>query len=343
MLRPQPAPRYGPDTPRAAEAVEVADGILWLRFPLPFALDHVNLWALEDGAGWTIVDTGYGDDRSRTLWLELLDGPLRARRIQRLIVTHYHPDHVGLAGWLQERTGAPLWMPEPEWLMARLLHADASPSALATALDFYTKAGLDERQLATLEADGNVYARRITAPPRTFQPIREGDLLHIGGRRFDVLLGEGHAPAQACLFSAEETLLLSADQILPRISPNVPVWPQTPDADPLARFVASLKRLRRLPEATRVLPSHDWPFEDLRGRIDALLVFHDARLEETLEAARGPVTGAQVLGHLFPNVADIHQLRFALGETLAHLNRLVAQDRLARSVRDGVWRFEPAG
>lgn len=341
-MRLEPAPRFGPDTPAAGEAVEVARGVLWLRFPLPFALDHVNLWALDDDGGWTIVDTGFADAVSEALWLELLDGPLRAQPIKRLIVTHYHPDHMGLAGWLQARTGAPLWMPEPEWLMARLLHADAGPEALRTALSFYAKAGLDPSKLQALEADGNVYARRVSPPPKTFLPLREGDALEIGGRRFEVLLGEGHAPAQACLYAPEDGLLLAADQILPRISPNIPVWPQTPDADPLGRFAKSLDKLRTLPAETRVLPSHDWPFEDLHGRIDGLKAFHDRRLVETLEAARSGATAAAVLRRLFPKVADIHQVRFALGETLSHLNRLVATGDLARTLEGDHWHFVQA-
>jgi len=338
-MRPEPAPRTGPDTPRPGEAVEVAPGILWLRFPLPFALDHVNLFALADGDGWTVVDTGFGDDSSKGVWLELLAGPLRARPIRRLVVTHFHPDHVGLAGWLQARTGAELVMPETEWLVARYLVAEDPNAALATAMAFYRAAGVDAAQLDALEADGHVYPRRITPPPTTFTPLVPGAALDIGGRRFEVLVGEGHSPAQACLWCAEAGLLLAADQILPRISPNVPVWPQAPMADPLARFTSSLERLRALPASTRVLPAHDWPFEDLHGRIDALLAFHDARLEATLAAVGGGATAFEVMHALFARVDDVHQLRFALGETLAHLNRLVAEGRLLRTTADDAWRF----
>ncbi|NBC95889.1 MAG: MBL fold metallo-hydrolase [Deinococcus-Thermus bacterium] len=341
-MKPEPAPRTGPDTPRPGEAVEVAPGILWLRFPLPFALDHVNLFALQDGDGWTLVDTGFGDETSKGVWLELLDGPLRARPIRRLVVTHFHPDHVGLAGWLAARTGAELLMVETEWLVARYLCAEEPGAALATALAFYRAAGVDAARLQALEADGHVYPRRITPPPATFTPLVPGAALAIGGRRFEVRIGEGHSPAQAVLWCAEERLLLAADQILPRISPNVPVWPQAPTADPLARFTASLTRLRELPAATRVLPAHDWPFENLHGRIDTLLAFHDARLEATLAAVGRGATAFEVMGALFPRVDDVHQLRFALGETLAHLNRLVADGGLVRATEDGRWRFVPA-
>jgi glyoxylase-like metal-dependent hydrolase (beta-lactamase superfamily II) len=338
-MKPEPAPRTGPDTPRPGEAVEVAPGILWLRFPLPFALDHVNLYALEDRAGWTVVDTGLGDEVSKGVWLELLDGPLRARPIRRLVVTHFHPDHVGLAGWLVARTGAELVMPETEWLVARYLVTNDPHAAVATAMAFYRAAGLAAAELGALEADGHVYPRRITPPPDTFTPLPPGERLTVGGRDFEVILGEGHSPAQATLWCADEGLLLAADQILPRISPNVPVWPQAPTADPLGRFTASLERLRALPAATRVLPAHDWPFEGLHGRIDSLLAFHDRRLDAALAAVGDGATAFEVMHALFPRVDDVHQLRFALGETIAHLNRLVATGRLAAGEEGGVRRY----
>jgi glyoxylase-like metal-dependent hydrolase (beta-lactamase superfamily II) len=340
-MTPEPAPRTGPDPPRPGEAVEVAPGILWLRFPLPFALDHVNLFALDDRDGWTVVDTGFGDARSKDVWRELLDGPLRRRPLRRVVVTHFHPDHVGLAGWLTARTGAAFLMVESEWLTARYLVAEDPGRALATAMAFYRGAGVDAAHLRALEADGHVYPRRVTPPPTTFTPLVPGAVLDVGGRRFDVRIGEGHSPAQACLWCAADRLLLAADQILPRISPNVPVWPQAPTADPLARFTRSLERLRALPAETLVLPAHDWPFEDLHGRIDALVRFHDDRLDAAAAAVGGGATAFEVMGALFPRVDDVHQLRFALGETLAHLNRLVEAGRLARAVEDEVRRFVP--
>ena len=341
-MRPEPAPRRGPATPRPGEPVAVAPGIFWLRFPLPFALDHVNLFALEDGDGWTVVDTGFGDATSKALWHTLLDGPLRGRPVRRLVVTHFHPDHVGLAGWLAARTGAELLMTETEWLVARYLVVEDPAAALDNALAFYRAAGVEAAQLATLRADGHVFPRRVSPPPLSFTPLVPGGGLRIGGRDFEVVVGEGHSPAQVALWCAADDLLLAADQILPRISPNVPVWPQAPGADPLARFTSSLEQLRRLPASTLVLPAHDWPFDDLHGRIDALLAFHDHRLEATRDAAAGGATAFEVMGALFARIDDVHQLRFALGETLAHLNRLVAAGTLARATESGVWRFAAA-
>lgn len=337
--RPVPAPRFGPATPAPGAMVEVEPGIFWLRFPLPFALDHVNLWLLDDGDGWTVVDTGYGNRTCKEIWQGLLDGPLAGRPLRRIVVTHFHPDHVGLAGWLQGLTGAAFWMPETEWLLARLLYVDAPDAALEQALAFYRLAGLEADTLARMRADGHVYPRRITPPPLTFEPLRSGDELRMGGRDWRVWTGVGHAPAEACFVAAADGLFLSADHVLPRISPNVAVWPQSPHADPLGPFLRSLDDLRALPESIRALPAHDWPFLDLHGRLRALAHHHHERLAATLAAVAAEATAADVFRHLFPHIHDLHQLRFALGETLAHLNRLVATGDVARWLDGGVWRF----
>jgi glyoxylase-like metal-dependent hydrolase (beta-lactamase superfamily II) len=345
-MKPTPAPRFGPDTPPPASPVEVEPGIHWLHFPLPFALDHVNLWLLDDPAGWIVIDTGFGNRTCQAIWEELLEGPLATRPLVRIVVTHFHPDHMGLAGWLQQRTGAALWMPTTEWLMARMLWLDDPQTALARSLAFYRLAGLDEGVVEAMRADGHVYARRITAPPTTHTPIFHGQELVMGGRTWRVITGGGHAQDQACFFSATDGLLLSADQVLPRISPNVAIWPQAPEADPLGRFLSSLGGFFDLPEDTRTLPSHDWPFTDLHGRVQSLIDHHRHRLDQTLEAvATGASAGASaaaIFRVLFPKIQDLHQTRFALGEALAHLNHLVAAGRLERRLEDGVWRFVPA-
>jgi glyoxylase-like metal-dependent hydrolase (beta-lactamase superfamily II) len=318
----------------------LAPGLLGVRFALPFALDHVNVWLLEDRQGWAVVDAGIADQRTRERWRDLLDGPLADRPISRLLATHFHPDHLGLAGWLCAETGAELFASHTEWLNGRLLALDTSAGFVEAGQAFDRRVGLDERVVAERAARGNLYRRRVSEPPAQFRRLRDGDRLRIGGREWRVLVGQGHAPEMLCLFSAELNLLVAADQILPKISPVVGVWPAEPEANPLADFLATLERFRALPDDCLVLPSHGRPFRGLHVRIDQLVAHHAERLEATLAACARPATVAEVIPHLFHRELDTHQLQFAVGESLAHLNYLLAEGRLRRSLDlDGRLRY----
>ena len=312
----------------------LAPGLLGVRFELPFALDHVNVWLLEDVPGWTVIDAGLADEPSRERWLGLRAGALAGERIARLIATHFHPDHLGLAGWLCERTGAELWASRTDWLMGRLLAQDTSAGFVAVGRAFDRQAGLDEALVTTRAERGNLYRRRAGVPPASYRRLRDGDEVPIGGRAWQVVVGRGHAPEMLCLYDPRSNVLIAADQVLPRISPNVGVWPAEPEANPLADFLASLERFRALPDDCLVLPSHGRPFRGLHARIDQLAAHHDERLEATLAACTRPATAAQIMPRLFDRELDIHQLAFALGETLAHLNHLLAESRLTRRLDD---------
>jgi glyoxylase-like metal-dependent hydrolase (beta-lactamase superfamily II) len=321
-----PIPEFG--TP-----VAVADGIFWLRVRLPFALNHVNLWLCDDGEdGWTLVDTGYGDAPTRQVWQELLAGPLLAGRpVRRVLATHFHPDHLGQAGWLCGRTGASLWMSRTEWLTGRLLALDDTTTFVDENERAYRRAGMPEAAVLRQRERGNAYRRGVSEPPPAFVRIKAEDRIHLAGTSWRVLIGEGHAPEQVTLFSAERRLLIAADQILPKISPVVGVWSSQPDADPLRDFLGSLDQYRALPEDCRILPSHGAPFLGLHARLAQLAQHHEERLAATLDAcAAEPVTTAAVLRCLFPRELDAHQTGFALAETLAHLNHLLGQGRLVR-------------
>jgi glyoxylase-like metal-dependent hydrolase (beta-lactamase superfamily II) len=316
------------------EPRELAPGLGGVRFELPFALDHVNVWLLEDVPGWTVIDAGLADEPSRERWLGLRAGALAGLRLERLVATHFHPDHLGLAGWLCELTGAELWASHTEWLTGRLLAQDTSDAFVAVGRAFDRRAGLDDELVATRAARGNLYRRRVALPPASFRRLRDGDRLGIGGREWRVIVGRGHAPEMLCLYDVKSNVLIAADQILPRISPNVGVWPAEPDANPLADFLTSLERFRALPEDCLVLPSHGRPFRGLHLRIDQLAAHHAERLEATLAACTAPSTAVEVMPRLFDRVLDVHQLAFALGETVAHLNYLVADGRLGRRLDD---------
>jgi len=337
--------RYAFDgIPEIAETREVAPGVHWHRMPLPFKLDHINLWLLEDGDGWTAVDTGIARPEVKDAWERIFTARLGGRPLRRVIVTHFHPDHVGLAGWLQERSGADVWMPLAEWAFARMLTLDQSDETHAANVAFYRAAGFDPAQLAAAAGRRGRYAQSVSPIPLTFRRYREGETIPVGGRGWRVIVGLGHSPEHACLWCEELRVLISGDQILPRISPNIAVWPHEPGANPLALYLESLEKFRGLPDEVLVLPSHDRPFRGLAWRLDELADHHRVRLERTWEACSPPATGADVLRRLFVRELDSHQLMFAIGESLAHLHFLIGEGAIARETRaDGVRLFRQAG
>ena len=331
--------------PEPGTLAEAAPGVHWLRMPLPFALDHINLWLLADGDGWTIVDSGLNTPVTIELWERIFAKGLDGKSVTRLIVTHFHPDHMGLAGWLTQRWQIPLWCSETEWLSARMLTADHDDEAFgADQMPFYRHAGLDEAAVQMLGARGNQYAKRVGPIPREFHRIADGMTIAIGGRSWRVIVGRGHAPEHVCLHCPELDLFIAGDQVLPKISPNVSVWPNEPDADPLASYLESLEVLRRaVPADVLVLPSHNLPFYGLDIRIDQLAAHHAERLVEIETACAASHSAMEIVPLLFRRALDAQQLAFAIGEALAHLNHLVAAGRLTRRSReDGVQLFSAA-
>ncbi|MBK8906372.1 MAG: MBL fold metallo-hydrolase [Rhodospirillales bacterium] len=331
------------DIPQRGEVSEIVPGVYWLRMPLPFVLNHINLWLLADGDGWTLVDTGLNTDEIKSLWRQLFATALDGRPITRLIVTHFHPDHAGLAGWLTEEWGVDLWMSQNEWLHARMLSMDTGPEMTALIADFYRRAGCSGELLAQLEARGNTYASRVVPIPRAYRRIRDGMGFDIGGHHWRVLVGRGHAPEHVCLHCAELDTIIAGDQILPKISPVVGVYFSEPEAEPLSDFLATIANLQNLPASTRVLPSHGIPFVGVSERLSQLASHHEARLEHLLAGCTGQHTAAELAKVLFPQELDLHQTQFALGETLAHLHHLMHRGQVRRQSRaDGVHLYAAA-
>jgi glyoxylase-like metal-dependent hydrolase (beta-lactamase superfamily II) len=330
--------------PRPGETLAIAPGVHWLRMPLPFALDHINLWLLEDGPGWTIVDTGYAMAQAKELWDRIFTDRLGGRPVTRVIVTHYHPDHIGLADWLVRRWRAPLWVTEKEWLFARVMSRGDEDFALSRR-SFARRAGLDDAAAELFSERENSYRRGVPSVPASFQRLADGMVVQIGGREWRVIVGEGHAPELACLYCAETGVLIAGDQVLPRISPNISVQAHEPDGDPLARYLASLAKLRAaVPPETLTLPSHNLPFFGLHTRIDSLAAHHRARCGEVIAACGVPKTAVEMVKVLFRRALDRHQMGFALGEALAHLNFLMYEGALDRvHGEDGVDRFFRTG
>ena len=328
--------------PEPTEPITVADGILWIRLPLPFALDHVNVWLIEDGDGWMLVDTGIATDHLKGIWDALLkDGALSGHKITRVLATHFHPDHIGLAGWLCARFETDLLAPRTEWQKARLLSTDNSDRLAAGVTNFYRKLGVEAEDLIRISERGNIYARRVSPIPLSHERLIDGEALNIGGSNWQIIMTPGHAPEMACLYNAERNILIAADHILPEISPNVSIWPDEPLANPLREFRQSLQKIRdQVPEDCFVLPSHGRPFLGLHERIDWLDAHHVDRLAETLAICQSPVTGKQVMTEMFKRKLDPHQWGFAMGEALAHVNYLIAENRISRNEdADQILRF----
>ncbi|MEQ8321183.1 MAG: MBL fold metallo-hydrolase [Rhodospirillales bacterium] len=331
--------------PALGETMEVHPGIHWLRMPLPFKLDHINLWLLEDGDGWTIVDTGICTDVVKEAWETLFAGVMQNRPVKRVIVTHFHPDHAGLAGWLTERFDVPLVMPLTEWTFGRMLYLDGKEESVNAFRAFYKRAGFSSEMMDTVHRRAGGYQKNVSPIPAAFERISDGDTLEIGGRIWRMIVGRGHSPEHACLYCNDADVIISGDQVLPKISPNVSVWPQEPEGQPLGLYIESLNRLRvQVAGDPLVLPSHNWPFKGFHARLDDLGAHHVERLDETVESLYEPSTGVEVLYRLFKRELDEHQTFFAIGETLAHLHHLIEQGRARRDLRDdGVDVFSRAG
>lgn len=333
-------PTWEPPTP--GHPLAVAPGILWLRFALPFALDHVNIYLIEDDGGWAIFDAGYGDESTRATWDQLLAGPLAGMTFTRLFVSHHHPDHVGLAGWLTQRLSIPLYMHEREYLLTRHMSRQPTATDEARAEAFYVDNGLRADEARLIATRGMRYRKAVDLLPAVCHSIEAGDVIRIGGRAFTAVCGGGHSSSQLMLWCAENNLLLSADQVMLRISPNISVEAMFPTANPLGAYLLSLSELRRLlPENSLVLPGHNIPFCSLHSRLDQLTEHHRQRLDMiTKVIADGPLSIAEIVPILFKRTMDAHQLGFAFGETLAHVNYLVLTGSLRQNVNGTVQALE---
>jgi glyoxylase-like metal-dependent hydrolase (beta-lactamase superfamily II) len=317
-------PFEGP--PARGLTTEVAPGVLWIRMPLPYALNHINLWALDDGDGWALVDTGVRNDETAAVWRELFANAPDRRSLTRVFVTHMHPDHVGMAGWLTRKFGVRLWMTPLEYLSCRAMVSDTGREAPPDAIEFYRRAGWGPAAIETYRARFGNFGKHIHPLPDSFRRLDDGDELLIGGNAWRVIIGSGHSPAHACLYCPALKLLISGDQVLPRISSNVSVYPVEPDADPMSGWLHSLAKIKRaVPDDVLVLPAHNECFRGLHARIDALAAGQRRVLDRLRRSLREPRRAVDVFGALFARPiaeADVPLLGMATGESLACLNYL---------------------
>ncbi|MBK7061306.1 MAG: MBL fold metallo-hydrolase [Rubrivivax sp.] len=326
------------ELPTRAQRLQVAPGVHWIRMPLPFALDHINLWTLDDDSGYAIVDTGTRTDDGAAVWHDIFAALPEGQAPTRVFVTHMHPDHVGMAGWITRKFGVRLWMTRLEYLSCRVMAADTGREAPPDAIQFYRHAGWSDEAIETYRARFGNFGKLIHPLPESYRRLADGDELTIGGRRWQVVVGNGHSPEHACLFCPEQKLLISGDQVLPRISSNVSVNPIEPDADPMGDWLASLAKLRQLvSDDVLVLPSHNEPFRGLHTRLDALASGQERALQRLLRRLSEPRRAIDVFGALFARQigdADVGLLGMATGESIACLNHLLQRGEASAELDD---------
>jgi len=330
--------------PPMGELVEVRPGILWTQFPLPFALDHVNVYLLKDEYGWAVVDAGIGDARTRGIWRSLLSGPLRGEVLTRIIITHFHPDHIGRARWLIDEFSLPLYMSRSEYLYNLVLHRNAA-DIISVYHDFYERRGLDSAKAEAILQAGHDYVNWTEPVPSTYYCVAGGETLRIGNRAFEVITGGGHSWEQIMLYDRADNVIIVADQVLPKISPNISVVASEPDNDPLAVFLETNQTLAdRVHSGALALPGHRLPFFGLHQRIAELAAHHDDRCKELIAACMDrPMDPAELVPILFFSGMDMQQTSFAFGEIVAHLNYLKRRGLLAEVEEDSTIKFTAQG
>jgi glyoxylase-like metal-dependent hydrolase (beta-lactamase superfamily II) len=324
-----------PDIPEPGITLEIAPGVRWVRMPLPFSLKWINLWLLEDGDGWTVVDTGIPNSETKAHWRTIFASDLQGRPVKRIIVTHMHPDHVGLAGWMSRKFGCDLWMTRLEYVTCRMLVADTGREAPEDGVNFYRAAGWEQEDLDHYVDRFGGFGKAVSQLPDAFHRLSDEQELEIGGRIWRIVTGCGHSPDHACLWCPELNLFISGDQILPRISSNVSVFPTEPKADPLNDWLRSCARLKTvIPADVIVLPSHNEPFLGAHKRLDALIEGHETGMRRIVERLDTPKRALDLFPALFARPIGKDVLGMATGETIAHLNCLVGRG-LVTSRQDG--------
>jgi len=337
---------FGDTIPAPGAIHDVLPGLRWVRMPLPFALDHINVWLLadkiEDRRGWSLIDTGAGTDATRAAWEQVLADGLDGQPLVRVIATHCHPDHVGLSGWLTERFDAPFWTTTGEFGFMRMMAAALPGVDGPSAIPHFERHGLmNMAMLEQMRSRRNYYPSLVPSVPESYTRLQDGQVVSIGGNAWRVIIGFGHSPEHASLYCAALNVLVSGDMVLPRISTNVSVFAVEPEGNPLQLYLDSLSAFADLPADVLVLPAHGKPFRGLHTRIAQLREHHVARLAEVVEACATSQSAMDIVSVMFRRPLDAHQLSFALGEALAHLHKLWYDGELHRlKGNDGVFRFQ---
>jgi glyoxylase-like metal-dependent hydrolase (beta-lactamase superfamily II) len=338
--------RYPIETPPApGKTIEVAPGVRWLQMPLPFSLNHINLYLIEDGDGWAIVDTGIRDEGVQETWEEIFANEMDGKPVTKVIVTHMHPDHIGNAGWLCRRWDVELFISRTEFYHSRGVMAEQDRGFSEVAMRFYHRSGLDQKVMDEIrDAGTGNYKRTTELLPFGYRRLLDGDTLRLGDRDWEVITGSGHSPEHVCLYARDLDVLISGDQVLPRITSNVSVHPMEPEENPMKFWIASHHKFKGLPSTAYVLPAHNRPFYGLHDRLDYLIHHHEDRMEALEEACMEGQIAVDLLPVLFERELDSFQMMLAIGECYAHLHCLMDRGRMERTIgEDGRYRFRTAG
>lgn len=322
--------------PAPGELWEIAEGVQWLRMPLPMALDHINLYMLEDHDGWWIIDTGIAVGPTEELWEQIFATRLGGKPVKAVLSTHYHPDHIGMAGWLCERWRVPFYMTRAEYLSGLAFGRMEQQHFNWSSALHLQNAGYSPEQVEQARERFSGFGAYIKPMPTAYRRLVDGTTLTIKGRHWRVVVGSGHCPEHACLYCETLNILISGDQVIPKITSNVSVMGGEPEANPLKEWLASHERfLDILPADALVLPAHNAPFHGLHARLRYLIEHHEEHLLALEEACVDSALSAMdLLPVLFKRRLDSSQIGLALGECIAHLNYLYQRGQVARELND---------
>lgn len=324
--------------PQDGCTTEIMPGVLWVRMTLPFDLDHINLYLLEDSDGWFVVDTGLGTDATKTAWEKIFS--TLNKPVKGVIVTHMHPDHIGLAGWITETFRVPLYMTNGEYFTSRALLNGSHDGSRWNDHQYFTRAGLDEQTVERILSSSKGFASVVSPIPLAYRRLRDGDVLTINGNRWEVMVGSGHSPEHACLFCHELHILLSGDHILPKISPNIGVYSTEPEGNALKEYLTTLSPFLSLPDSTLALPAHNKPFTGVQERVNSLRHHHQRHLSALLQVCSTPQSVVDCLPVMFKRELTGRNIVFAVAECLSHLNYLMFDNQVSRTVDEqGIYRY----